>query len=177
MPYCRSAGAAFPRYCDTIIRYGNNRVRTSWCETYSIGGAGFQYSSNTLLSSNGFCADRNKKEILDSSVKDTLNYEDGKFKLIKEVNVDVDISEIQGNLVVDQSVLDYIVYNEEEYINGYMEYIFNKYKEKDLDIFDIKRLAEMYFPKEDIEDPLSIADLEVRTKLTIKGTGVAKDSL
>lgn len=116
-------------------------------------------------------------EILDSSVKDTLNYEDGKFKLIKEVNVDVDISEIQGNLVVDQSVLDYIVYNEEEYINGYMEYIFNKYKEKDLDIFDIKRLAEMYFPKEDIEDPLSIADLEVRTKLTIKGTGVAKDSL
>lgn len=116
-------------------------------------------------------------EILDSSVKDTLNYEDGKFKLIKEVNVDVDISEIQGNLVVDQSVLDYIVYNEEEYINGYMEYIFNKYKEKDLDIFDIKRLAEMYFPKEDIEDPLSIADLEVRTKLTIKGTGVTKDSL
>ena len=64
MPYCRSTGAAFPRYCDTIIRYGNNRVRTSWCETYSIGGAGFQYSSNTLLSSNGFCADRNKKEIL-----------------------------------------------------------------------------------------------------------------
>ena len=44
------------------------------------------------------------------------------------------------------------------YINGYMEYIFNKYKEKDLDIFDIKRLAEMYFPKEDIEDQMCIRD-------------------
>ena len=116
-------------------------------------------------------------EILNSSVKDTLNYENGRIKLIKEVNVDVAISEIQGNLIIDPSALNYIVYNEEEYINGYMGYIFDKYKEKDLDIFDIKRLTEMYFPKEEIEDPLSIADLEVRTKLTIKGTGVAKDSL
>jgi len=56
--------AVAPEQRSQGIRYGNNRVRTSWCETYSIGGAGFQYSSNTLLSSNGFCADRNKKEIL-----------------------------------------------------------------------------------------------------------------
>ena len=116
-------------------------------------------------------------EILDSNVKDTLKYEDGKIKLIKEVNVDVAVSEIQGNLIVDSAALDYIVYNEEEYINGYMRYVFDKYKEKNLDIFDIKRLTEMYFPREDIEDPLSITELEVITKLTIKGTGVAKDSL
>lgn len=116
-------------------------------------------------------------EILDSSIKDTLNYEDGRFKLIKDINVEVSISEIQGNLIVDTSVLDYIKVNKEAYINGYAEFIFNKYKEKDLDIFDIKRMEEMYYPKEDIEDPLSITDLEVNTNLIIKGTGVTKDSI
>lgn len=116
-------------------------------------------------------------EILDSSVKDTLNFKDGKLKLIKEINVDVSVSEIQGKLIVDGSALDYIKYNKEAYINGYSQYIFNKYKEKDLDIFDIKRMTEMYYPKENIEDPLSITELEVNTNLIIKGTGVAKDSI
>ncbi|MEN8077362.1 Ger(x)C family spore germination protein [Clostridioides difficile] len=116
-------------------------------------------------------------EILDSSIKDTLSYEEGRFKLIKDINVEVSISEIQGNLIVDTSVLDYIKVNKEAYINGYAEFIFNKYKEKDLDIFDIKRMEEMYYPKEGIDDPLSITDLEVNTNLIIKGTGVTKDSI
>ena len=116
-------------------------------------------------------------EILDSSVKDKLNYEDGRFKLIKDINVEVSISEIQGNLIVDSSVLDYIKVNKEAYINGYAEFIFNKYKESKLDIFDIKRMKEMYYPKEDIDDPLIITDLEVNTNLIIKGTGVTKDSI
>ena len=109
-------------------------------------------------------------EIIDSNVKDNLSYENGAIKLIKDIEVDVSVSEIQGSLIVDSSALDYIRYNEEEYINGYVKYIFNKYKEKKLDIFDVERLAEMYFSKEDIKDPLSITELEVRTKLNIKGT-------
>ena len=35
----------------------------------------------------------------------------------------------------------------------------------------------MYFSKEDIKDPLSITELEVRTKLNIKGTGITINSL
>ena len=116
-------------------------------------------------------------EIIDSNVKDNLSYENGAIKLIKDIEVDVSVSEIQGSLIVDSSALDYIRYNEEEYINGYVKYIFNKYKEKKLDIFDVERLAEMYFSKEDIKDPLSITELEVRTKLNIKGTGITRNSL
>ena len=41
----------------------------------------------------------------------------------------------------------------------------------------LERLAEMYFSKEDIKDPLSITELEVRTKLNIKGTGITRNSL
>lgn len=116
-------------------------------------------------------------QILDSSMKDKLEFQDGKYKLIKDVNLEVSVSEIQGELIVDTNALDYIKVNEEAYINGYAEYLFNKYKEENLDIFDIDRLAEMYYPNENIDNPLSVTELEVNTKLIIKGTGVAKDSL
>ena len=53
----------------------------------------------------------------------------------------------------------------------------NKYKEENLDIFDIHRLAEMYYPNENIDNPLNITEIEVNTNLIIRGTGVAKDSL
>ena len=89
-------------------------------------------------------------EIIDSNVKDNLSYENGAIKLIKDIEVDVSVSEIQGSLIVDSSALDYIRYNEEEYINGYVKYIFNKYKEKKLDIFDVERLAEMYLDRKSV---------------------------
>lgn len=116
-------------------------------------------------------------EILDSSMENKLEFNEGKYKLIKNINVDVSVSEIQGNLIVDSSVLDYIKTNEETYITGFVEYLFNKYKKEDLDVFDIERLAEMYCPKNKVENPLSVTEIEVNTKLTIKGTGVVKDSL
>lgn len=116
-------------------------------------------------------------QILDSSVVDKLQFQDGKYKLIKNVNVDVSVSEIQGKLIVDSSSIDYIEVNEEAYINGYVEYLFNKYKEDGLDIFDVERLVEMYYPHENIDNPLSVTELEVNTKINIKGTGVVKDSL
>lgn len=116
-------------------------------------------------------------EILDSNIEDKLELQDGKYKLIKNISIDVSVSEVQGNLIVDSSALDYIKFNEEQYINGYTEYLFNKYKGKGLDIFDVERLVEMYYPKEGIEDPLSNTELEVNTNLIIKGTGVAKNSI
>ena len=116
-------------------------------------------------------------QILDSSMKDKLEFQDGKYKLIKDVNVEVSVSEIQGELIVDANGLDYIKVNEEAYISGYAEYLFNKYKKQNLDIFDIARLAEMYYPNENIDNPLSVTEVEVNTKLIIKGTGVVKDSL
>ena len=35
-------------------------------------------------------------QILDSSMKDKLEFQDGKYKLIKDVNVEVSVSEVQG---------------------------------------------------------------------------------
>ena len=116
-------------------------------------------------------------EILDGGISDVLKYDNKKFKLIKNINLEVSISEIQGKLTVDSSALDYIKVNEEAYINGYTQYIFEKYKKKDLDIFDIKRMVEMYYPDLDEDDPLANTDIEVHTNIIIKGTGTTKDSI
>ena len=74
-------------------------------------------------------------------------------------------------------MLNYITKNEEAFVNEYAKFIFNKYKDKDLDLFDIKRMVEVYYPKSEIANPLKYTDIEVNTKVTIKGTGVTRNSL
>ena len=55
--------------------------------------------------------------------------------------------------------------------------MFNKYKEKGIDIFNVYRMKEIYYGKESIDDPLSICDFEVNTKVNINGTGLSKNAL
>ena len=116
-------------------------------------------------------------QILDSNTKDSLKYESGKFTLIKDIEIDVSISEAQEQFVVDGNILNYITKNEEAYVSEYAKFIFNKYKNKQLDLFDIKRMVEVYYPKSDISSPLKYTDIQVNTKVNIKGTGVTRNSL
>ena len=116
-------------------------------------------------------------EILESNIKDNLKYENGKFKLIKNLELNVSLAESQGQFVVDNEVLNYVTKNSEAYINEYTKYIFNKYKEKDLDLFDIERMAEIYYPNSEVANPLKYTDIEVNTRVNIKGTGVTRNSL
>ena len=79
--------------------------------------------------------------------------------------------------MVDGNILNYITKNEEAYVSEYAKFIFNKYKNKQLDLFDIKRMVEVYYPKSDISSPLKYTDIQVNTKVNIKGTGVTRNSL
>ncbi|MGL4330271.1 MAG: Ger(x)C family spore germination protein [Clostridium sp.] len=116
-------------------------------------------------------------EILDSTVMETLIYDNGNLKLVKNIDIDVSIAEAQGRLIVDDELLKYIKANKETYINGYVNYVFNKYKAKGLDIFNIERMVEINYPSKVIEDPLNKTIIEVNTNIIIKGTGVVKNSL
>ena len=116
-------------------------------------------------------------EILATSVKEKLLRKDEGFQLVKDIEIEVLIGEVQGKLLLTQEVIDYIKKNKETYINGYSEYLFNKYKDRDTDIFDIGRLTEIYFPKEIIIDPISKTDIIVNTNIKVKGTGTVKNIL
>ena len=116
-------------------------------------------------------------QIIESNIKDNLIYKDGKFELVKDLEVDVSLSESQGKFIVDNELLNYITKNAEVFLNEYTKYIFNKYKEKDLDLFHVERMIEVYYPNSGLSDPLKFTEIEVNSKVNIKGTGVSRNSL
>ena len=109
-------------------------------------------------------------DVLSSSEDSMLRFDNNRFTLVKNIEVDLEISDIQGEAIVDSEFINYIKVNEEEYINSYITQLFNKYKEKGIDIFNVYRMKEIYYGKESIDDPLSICDFEVNTKVNINGT-------
>ncbi len=116
-------------------------------------------------------------DILTTSIEDKLVKNGENIDMIKDIEVEVIIGEVQGKLELTQEIVDYIKHNKEAYINGYCEYVFNKYKEKKLDIFDVNRMSEISFPKEKIIDPLTKTNIKVNTTIKIKGTGTIKNVL
>lgn len=116
-------------------------------------------------------------EILESKTKSDIRYDGEKVTLVKDVEIRLSIAEAQGRLLVDKSVLDYIKVNKEEELEGYLRNIFNKYKEKKLDVFDVDRLLEIKYPRAVVENIMENTDLDVNVKVTIDGTGIVKDSL
>ena len=116
-------------------------------------------------------------EIKSSNVTNSLTKENDQYILNKNIYIEAAISDIQGSLTFDEEVIKYIKDNKEAYLNGYGEYLFNKYKEKGLDIFNVTRMLEVYYPKEEVVDPISKTTLKVNTELKIIGGGTIKNSL
>lgn len=116
-------------------------------------------------------------QVLSNSSIDTLEEDGDALKYIKNIEIQVSLEESQGRLIVDKNTLNYITSSKEAYINNRIQEIFNKYKEKELDIFDVKRMSEIRYPKKRIEDPLSNTEMIVNTKIKINATGVARDTL
>ena len=116
-------------------------------------------------------------DVLSSSEESMLRFDNNRFTLVKNIEVDLEISDIQGEAIVDSEFINYIKVNEEAYINSYITQLFNKYKEKGIDIFNVYRMKEIHYGKEEINDPLSICDLEINTKVNINGTGLSQNAL
>lgn len=116
-------------------------------------------------------------EILDCKTLSSIKKDGDRLKLIKNMEIKVSLAEAQGLLAINNDLLKYIEVNKETQLENYLVNIFDKYKCKDLDIFNIERLVEINYPNEKIEDPISITDLEVNIKLIIDGTGITRESL
>lgn len=115
--------------------------------------------------------------IKSSNVKNTLIKEGDGYLLNKDIYIEASVADIQGDLIFDSSVLEYIKYNKEVYINGYGEYLYNLYKEKDLDIFNIARIIESNYPNDKLVNPLEKTKIKVNTTLKIISGGSVKNSL
>ena len=118
-------------------------------------------------------------EILSNNTKSNLIYskENNTLELIKELEMRVYIAEAQGRLIVDKNLLSYIKSVKSKEIEEHLKEIFNKYKEKNIDVFEVERLLDIKYPKVSIINPISKTDINVKVNIIIEGTGIVKDSL
>ena len=118
-------------------------------------------------------------EILGNNTKSDLRYlrDDDSIELIKELEMRVYIAEAQGRLIVDKNLLNYIKEVKSKEIEEHLKEIFNKYKEKNLDVFEVERLLDIKYPKVSIINPINKTYINVKVNIIIEGTGVVKDSL
>ena len=118
-------------------------------------------------------------EILSNITKSNLIYskENNTLELIKELEMRVYIAEAQGRLIVDKNLLNYIKSVKSKEVEEHLKEISNKYKEKNIDVFEVERLLDIKYPKVSIINPISKTDINVKVNIIIEGTGIVKDSL
>ena len=117
-------------------------------------------------------------EILNSKTKTSINYEDDRVKLYKDIKVKCSIAEAQNRFITNIDVVNNLKEIQEENMKKYLNKIFNDYKEKHLDIFSINRMFEIKYPKESYEGKLiDRTDLILNIDVEIQGSSTVKDSI
>lgn len=115
-------------------------------------------------------------EILETNIETNLEVIDDNLDLIKEINIKASLAEVQTPFTIDKESVRLIKENKEKDLEEKIEKLFNQYKEKDIDLFGIKRILNVKYPKLDIEDVISKTNLKVKVNLDFEGTGIIKNT-
>lgn len=112
-------------------------------------------------------------ELLKSTLKTNIKYEDGRIKLNKKIKVKCSVDDIQERLMLNQTTINNIQNIANDYLAQYLNILFESYKKKDIDILNVKELVERkYHNLNTEEDILSITDLNVDVKVEITGGSI-----
>lgn len=116
-------------------------------------------------------------EILDSKTKTDLKYDGERIKLYKKIKVKCGLAEAQKRLMIDEKVMDYVRDIEEENIKNYLTRIFQTYKDRNLDVFEIGRLFEIKYPNTSLKgEIMQLTDLVVDTEVDIEGPSIIRNT-
>jgi spore germination protein KC len=116
-------------------------------------------------------------EILNSDTKTKIRYENGKIKLIKNITTKVSIGEVQSGLIITRDNLSKIKKNAEDNIEKYSTRIFNDYKYKGVDIFEVEQELYRHYPKVKMEEPIKESNLEIKVEVKIEGSSNKTNNL
>ncbi|SHJ46426.1 germination protein, Ger(x)C family [Clostridium amylolyticum] len=109
-------------------------------------------------------------EILNGKTKTDIKVEKDKVELIKTVKIRASIGDVQGKMVLSEENIKKLQENAENNIKKYGTMLFEEFKGKDLDIFNIKREIEMKYPNINIDSPLKKAELKIYPEVVIEGS-------
>lgn len=107
-------------------------------------------------------------EILKSKTDTQLKLENDRLKVNKNIKVKTDIAEVQEGLEINKHSLNQIKEVAQDNIRKACYKIFDEYKEKGVDIFDITEEFERKYPKEQISNVMEKTDLFVDVKVEIE---------
>lgn len=115
-------------------------------------------------------------EVLSKGLKTFIKYDKGKIILEKIFDVRVTFAESEKEIELDDpKKLKEIEKTAEEEVKKLVSNLFEKYKEKDLDIFRIEELLSRKYPNEDIKNPLRRTELKVEADVSIEGSTDVQD--
>lgn len=116
-------------------------------------------------------------EVLKSDTKTKIKYEDGRIKLYKDISVNCSIGEAQDKFIINGTSISLLESMEEKAMEQYITETFNDFKEKEVDIFEVERYFNMYYPKETITGSIiGKTDLILKIDIDIEGSSQTQDS-
>lgn len=137
-------------------------------------GQGFNFLLNNVKSGTLEITNPNFKneyitlEILKSKTDTKLKLENDRLIVNKNIKVKTVIAEVQEGLNITKQSLNEIKEVAQDNIKKACYQIFEEYKEKDIDIFDITEELERKYPKAEIGDVIGKTDLFVDVKVEIE---------
>lgn len=144
-------------------------------------GEGFNLLMNTLKTGSLEVTNPQKTDefislnILKNKTKTSLTYDGTTVHLRKTINVKVNIEEIDKEGTITTETLNKLKMNSEYNIKRACMRVFEDYKEKDLDIFDIQQDFERRYPRIKLNNVLKITELEVIVDENIEGSPDVQD--
>lgn len=108
--------------------------------------------------------------ILNSKTKTNLTYDGEIIHLDKRIKLKTAIASVQKNISFNDDELEKIKNKSKSNIEEACKGLFNKYKEENLDIFDVQEEFERKYPKVKLENVLKITELNLQVDETIEGS-------
>ena len=110
-------------------------------------------------------------EVLRSITKSQVNYNGEKIELKVIIKPDAVLAFSEKSVdITNSEKRNEIIKKSEEYIKKICKQLFSNYKEKNIDIFNVKRMMNMKYPRDKVKDCLKITELEVKVDLDLKGS-------
>lgn len=109
-------------------------------------------------------------DILDSKTKTNLSYKNGKITLIKNITVVCNLCEADKGINFNKKSIDTIINEAEFSIKEECTGFFNKYKNMNIDIFNIEKEFSNKYPQNKISDIMKKTEIKVNAKVNMKSS-------
>lgn len=114
-------------------------------------------------------------EIIKSKTKTDIKYDGKEIELIKNIKVNTAIAEVQKEFFIEEESIKKVEKRAEKNIKKYTNELFDEYKDKGIDIFDIQEEVFRKYPDEEIKNVMKITKLTLNVDVKIKFSNDTKD--